>query len=368
MREATPERAAGCSALLGTDGLVVPEIPDRGPIDVPIRDLEFALVELELDFGELDRVLAGCLLEVEMVGVLLLIKLLKREFWLVVGLFVGAVRELLLGRLLRVRSEFEVPPDELLVVILLPILDVMLELMRPLEFLLGWLLLVRSEVEDLLELPRVDEVEFDELGREIVGRVIVRREIVGRVIVDREVVDREVVGLDIVDREVVGLDIVDREVMDREVVGRLVVTLLEGRLELLRLVIVLLELLLLGARLVAIRPELLLDELRLDAAVLERLEEEVDLEDDFDAGRLLRFDLLDRLFAAITGSAKSASISRKRTKNRGRQTEDRFPAPDIRLLTSEFCFLYSVFCFVVNIIRLLSSAFTSKLLFHLLKA
>jgi hypothetical protein len=94
MREATLERAAGCSALLGTDGLVV-------PIDAPIRDLEFALVETGLEFAELDRVVAGsllevetvgCLLEVEMVGillevetvgVLLLVELLNREFDLV---------------------------------------------------------------------------------------------------------------------------------------------------------------------------------------------------------------------------------------------------------------------------------------------
>ena len=53
MREATLELAAGCSALLGTDGLVVLETSDRVPIDVPIRDLEFSLVELGLEIDEL---------------------------------------------------------------------------------------------------------------------------------------------------------------------------------------------------------------------------------------------------------------------------------------------------------------------------
>jgi len=94
MREATLERAAGCSALLGTDGLVVLETSDRVPINVPIRDLEFALVEPGLGFGELGRAVAdtllevemvGCLLEVERVGVLLLVELLNREFDLVAG-------------------------------------------------------------------------------------------------------------------------------------------------------------------------------------------------------------------------------------------------------------------------------------------
>ena len=93
MREATLERAAGCSALLGTDGLVVLETSDRVPIVVPIRDLEFALVVTWLGFGELGRAVAGTLLEVEMagtslevetVGVLLLVELLNREFDLVV--------------------------------------------------------------------------------------------------------------------------------------------------------------------------------------------------------------------------------------------------------------------------------------------
>jgi len=103
MREAPLERAAGCSALLGTDGLVVLETSDRVPICVPIRDLEFSLVEIELEFDELDRTVAGsllevemagsllevetvgCLLEVETVGVLLLVELLVHEFDLVAG-------------------------------------------------------------------------------------------------------------------------------------------------------------------------------------------------------------------------------------------------------------------------------------------
>ena len=106
--------------------------------------------------------------------------------------------------------------------------------------------------------------------------------------------DREVVGRDIVDREVVG-----REIVDLEVVGRLVVTLLGVRLDVTLLV------------------------LRLDVVLIERLDD-VDVEVDFAAGAdfaagwLLRFVLLDRLVAAITGSLTSARISKKRTKNKGR--------------------------------------------------
>ncbi|HCO96665.1 MAG TPA: hypothetical protein DIU00_22460, partial [Phycisphaerales bacterium] len=201
------------------------------------------------------------------------------------------------------------------VVILLPIRDVMPELMRvdELEFdELGRVVICRPSV---LELGAVGVLTDDELvegrriieelvDREVVGRETVDREVVGRVIVDREVMDREVDGRDIVDREVVGLDIVDREVVDREVVGRLDVTLLGVRLEVLRLDVTLLE-------------------LRLDVAALERLDV-VDLEvafgaeDFFAAGWLFRLVLLDRLVAAITGSATSARISKKRTKNKGR--------------------------------------------------
>ena len=377
------------------------------------------LLEVEMAGCLLEVEMVGCLLEVEMVGCLLEVEI------------VGVL--LLLGWLLRVRCEFEVLPEELLVVILLPILDVMPELMRPLELstgrltvLLGWLLRVCCEFEVLPEellvvilLPildvmlelirplelstgrltvlRVDELDFDELGRVVscrpsvlelgavgvltddelvegrrmleelvdrevdgrvtVGRDVMDREVVDRETIDREVVDREVVGLDIVDREVVdreveGREIVDRELEDRDVVGRLdellleelrlVVTLLVGRLEELRL------------------EELRLDVTRLDVAALERLDE-VDLDDDlaeeedFVEDELFRLVLLD---AAITGSAISARISTKSTKNSGLKEKDRF-------LVSEFRILYSVFFFSVSIVRLLSSAFTSKLLFHL---
>jgi len=252
----------------------------------------------------------------------------------------------LLGWLLRIRSEVEGLPDELLVVILLPILDVMLELIRPLELSTGRLTVLR-----------VDELEFDELGRVVICRPSVLELGAVGVLTDdeleegrrmlEELVDREVVGLETVGREVVGLDIMDREVDGRLEVLRLVVTLLDGRLEVLRLDVTLLEL----------RLDVILLELRLDVAVLERLDDvdlEVDfaVEDDFAAGWLLRLVLLDRLDAAITGSAISARISKKRTKNKGRMPEDRFPA-------SVFCFLFSVFCFLMNIIRLLSSALTT---------
>ena len=283
----------------------------------------------------------------------------------------------LLGWLLRVRSEFEELPDEFLVVMLLPILDVMLELMRPLELSTGRLTVLRfDELEfdefgrvvscrpSVLELGAVGVLTDDELeegrrmieelvGREVVGRVTVDREVVGRVIVDREVVGRVIVDREVMDREVAGLDIVDREVVDREVVGRLDVTLLEDRLEVLRLDVTLLV-------------------LRLDVAVLELLDV-VDLEvvfaagADFAAGWLFRLVLLDRLVAAITGSLTSARISKKRTKNKGRKAKDSFPASKfclsrmgrLTVLSSDFRLLISEFCFLINILRLLSSAFTS---------
>ncbi len=271
-----------------------------------------------------------------------------------------AVR-VLLGWLLRVSCEFEVLPDELLVVILLPILDVMLELMRPLELSTGRLTVLRVDELDFDELGRVvscrpsvlelgavgvltdDElVEGRRMLKELVDREVDGRETIDREIVDREVMDREVVGLDIVDREVVDREVDGREIVDREVDGRLdelrlVVTLLVGRLEVLRL-----------------------EELRLDVTVLELLDD-VDLDDDlaeeedFDEDELFRLVLLD---VAITGSAISARISTKSTKNRGLKEKDRFPASNFRIL-------YSVFFFSVSIVRLLSSAFTSKLLFHL---
>jgi len=98
IREAPLECAAGCSALLGTDGLVV-------SIVLPIREVMLGLMRLLV------------LVPSEVEGLLLV---------LVVGLFVVVVRELLL--------------DVSLVLIELPIRDVMLELIMPLE-------LVPSEAE-----------------------------------------------------------------------------------------------------------------------------------------------------------------------------------------------------------------------------
>jgi len=216
----------------------------------------------------------------------------------------------LLGWLLLVRSEFEGLPDELLVVMLLPILDVMLELIRPLELSTGRLTVLR-----------VDELEFDELGRVVICRPSVLEFGAVGVLTDdemeegrrifEELVGGEIVGREIVVGEVVGRDIVDREVMDREVFGRLEellpdVTLLGVRLDVLRLVVTLL----------GVRLDVTGLELRLDVVLVERLED-VDWEVDFAAGWLLRFVLLDRLDADITGSAISARIITRSTKNRG---------------------------------------------------
>ena len=118
IREAPLERAAGCSAPLGTDGLVV-------SIVLPIRDVMLGLIRpLEFVSSEVEGLLDG---------VLVLIELPIRE------VIFGLTRPLEF-----VSSEVEGLLDGVLVLIELPIRDVMLGLTRPLEF-------VSNEVGGLLD-------------------------------------------------------------------------------------------------------------------------------------------------------------------------------------------------------------------------
>lgn len=117
IREAPFERAAGCSAPLGTDGLVV-------SIVLPIREAMLGLIRLLV---------------------------------LVVDLFVVAVRVLLLSKespgLL---DGVLVLREELPGLIELPIIDVMLELIRPFELSTGRLTVLR-----LLAILRLDWLDLD---------------------------------------------------------------------------------------------------------------------------------------------------------------------------------------------------------------
>ena len=301
IREAPHECAAGCLALLGTDGLVV-------LIVLPIRDV--------------------------MLGLILLLVL-------VAGLLVVTVRELLL-------------PDGVLELIELPIRDVMLELILPFE-LLRVLELLRLDWLDVGELGRVvicrpNMLELGAVGRELIDRLDIL--LLGvRLVMDLLLLDwlllilSEVEGL-------LGVRLV-MALLDVLLLGiRLVMALLDVLLLGVRLVMALLEVLLLGVLLVMARLELLLLgvrlELRLDETLLERLDDD-DLDVALGAGagletcrlcllELLDLLLLDRVLAANTGSAISARISTKRTVNRGRKAEDRFPASDIRFLYSDFRF------------------------------
>jgi hypothetical protein len=140
--EALLERAAGCSAPLGTDGLVVSIVLRKESIGLPIREVKLGLTRLlELALSEAEGLSDGVfVLRKESMGkeYLGLIELsirdvldkLIRLFVLIVGLLVGTVCEML-------------GSDGALVLIELPIRDVMLGLMRPFE-------LVPSEVEGLL--------------------------------------------------------------------------------------------------------------------------------------------------------------------------------------------------------------------------
>ena len=190
---------------------------------------------------------------------------LMRLLVLVVGLFVTVVRERLL--------------EGVLVLIELPIREVMPELILPFEL---FRLLELSTGR--LTVLRLDRFDVDELGRVVICRP-----------------------------RVLELGAVDRELIDR-----LDVLLLDWLLLILSEVEGLLELLLLELRLDVTRLEL-----RLDETLLERLNDD-DLDVALGAGagleacRLCLLELrdlllLDRVLAAKTGSATSARISTKRT-------------------------------------------------------
>jgi len=217
MREAPLERAAGCSALLGTDGLVV-------SILLPILEL--------------------------MLGLILLLVLI-RLFVLVAGLFVIVVCEGLL--------------DGVLVLIELPIRDDMLELILLLEFVLSEVEGLLDGVLVLIELP----IRDDMLG-------LIRLLVLGAV--GWELIDRLevlVLGARLViaplEMLVLGVRLVIA-LLDMLLLGALLVI---ARLEMLllgaRLVIALLEMLLLGARLVMDLLEVLLLGVRLAVTLLELL-------------------------------------------------------------------------------------------------
>jgi hypothetical protein len=344
VREALLDRAAGCVARLGTDGLVV-------LIFLPIREvilglilrkesLELLLVLLVERFViTLLELLKFKLLLLELLRFnLLLLKLLTLDVPLLevstgrlaVLLFVIALLELLLL-------------DGVLVVILLPIREVMLELILPFELLR--LVELGTEVRELID--RLDArlvITLLELGLEVL-----------------ELID----GLDIlllgVLLVILLLELLLLEVMLLLTLGaRLVIDLLDVLLLGVRLEELLLELLLLGVLLIVGRLELRLDETFLEGLEDDLLDEDRLAEDDLEDDRLDPRDLLllERDLAANTGSQnnKSAKNTQKTSKKE-----------PFRVLYPDSCILYSVFFFLFNIIRLLSSALTYSLLFHTIK-
>jgi hypothetical protein len=282
IREAPLERAAGWFALLGTDGLVVLIVlPIREVLLGLIRLLELLLLlELGVDVRELIDLLDVLLLEL---GAL--------------------VRELLLL-------------EGVLELIELPIRDVMLELIRPLELLR--LLELGALVRELIDRLEVLILELGALVRELIDRL------------DVLLLELLLLGLrlviDLLDMLLLGL----RLVMDRlelllllgvrlEMLLLELLLLLGDRLDMDRLDELLLELLLLlGDRLVTLLLELLLLGLRLDDDLLELrldddlLDEDLDAEDDPEDLRLELLDLLllDRDLAAITGSQNNKRANR----------------------------------------------------------
>lgn len=130
IREVPLELAAGCSALLGTDGLVV-------LMSLPIREVRLELILLLVFLVERFVITLLELLKFK----LLLLELLTLDVPLLeLLLFVIALLELLLL-------------DGVLVVIVLPILDVMLELILPFE--LFCLLEFRVDVRELIGLLEI---------------------------------------------------------------------------------------------------------------------------------------------------------------------------------------------------------------------
>ena len=308
IREATLERAAGCSAPLGTDGLVV-------KIELPIREVMLGLtLLLELLLNErfvitLLELLKFKLLLLELLRFnLLLLELLILDVLLLDVRFVTNRLELLLL-------------DAVLVLIVLPIRDVMLELMRLFELstgrltvLLDWLLLVVSEVEGVL-------LRFDELVFDLV--MICRPSTLEFGAVDRELIDRLdmlLLGARLVTALLDMLLLGARLVMtllelllldDRLVTALLEVFLLGVLLVTARLDMLLLELLRLGALLIVDRLDVLLDETLLDRLDDDLLDEDLAVEDDLDDDRLELLDLLlERLLAAKTGSQNNKSANK----------------------------------------------------------
>jgi hypothetical protein len=130
--EALLERAAGCSAPLGTDGLVVSIVLRKESIGLPIREVKLGLTRLlELALSEAEGLSDGVfVLRKESMG---------KEY---LGLIELSIRDVL-DKLIRLFVLIVGPLDVVLVLMELPIRDVMLGLMRP-------FVLVPSEVEGLL--------------------------------------------------------------------------------------------------------------------------------------------------------------------------------------------------------------------------
>ena len=209
MREAPLERAAGCSALLGTDGLVASIVLREESIGLPILEL--------------------------MLGLILLLVLILL-FVLVAGLFVIVVREGLLDGVPVLRKE---SPG----LIELPIRDDMLELIRLLEFVLSEVEGLPDGVLVLIELPILDDM----LG---LMRLLVLGA-VGRELIDR--LELLMLGARLVMARLEVLILLDWLLLIPSEVEGLLEMLLLG----VRLVMALLEMLLLGARLVMAWLELL---------------------------------------------------------------------------------------------------------------
>jgi hypothetical protein len=346
IRAVLSERAAGCSALLGTDGLVVLillpmrevklelillllvlfverfvitllellkfklllldllrlNLPLLEPLtlDVPLLELftgrlavllfVIALLELLLP----DDVLVVIVLPIRdvMLGLILLLVLLDERF-------VTTFSDLLFVRLFVLLEEIERLLDGVLVVILLPIRDVRLELILPFELLrLVELGTDVREVIDLLDARLV--ITLLELFLFVMALLEMLLLGVRRVI---DLLEMLLLGV----RRVI--DLLEMLLLG---VWR-VIDLLEMLLLGARRVIDLLEMLLLEILLLGV---LLIDrlELRLDEILLERLEEfTLRAGADRETLRLERFDLLelrlDRLLAANTGSQNNKSAN-----------------------------------------------------------
>jgi len=276
IREAPLELAAGWFALLGTDGLVVLILP-------PIREV--------------------------MLGLILLLVLLVERFVIVFRDLSAGRLTVLLCWLLVLLEEVERLLDGVLVVIVLPIRDVMLGLILLFE-LLG-LLELGTDVREL-----IDRLEVLLLGARLVIALLEILLLGARFVMallEILLLGARLVILLLVMLLLLGALLVMLLLLELLLLlgALLVMTLLEVLLLGVRLVIVLLELLLLGVRLVVTRLEL-----RLDETLLERFDD--DLEVDLGAGagleacrlELLDFLLLDRDLAAITGSQNNKSANR----------------------------------------------------------